>query len=221
METRYFPFTVGRQKGTVRYCRGGPAGSGPCILTGRRKRRGQVAGRKSCLEPKLRPLGRGLHSAETNVFEIRRGAQWDRGTGFSKGGCGWLVLVFQGHDDAGSVSGKYRLEPTLATRMNCCWPEEWLGCTGGKRKPKIGVGSNQKVCFPPTAFQSQVPPLLPRWLVVENPANAGGQISMPRLVRSAGEGNGYPLQYSCLGYPMDRVAWRAAVHRVAKESDTA
>ena len=146
METRYFPFTVGRQKGTVRYCRGGPAGSSPCILTGRRKRRGQVAGRKGCLEPKLRPLGRGLHSAETNVFEIRRGAQWDRGTGFSKGGCGWLVLVFQGHDDAGSVSGKYRLEPTLATRMNCCWPEEWLGCTGGKRKPKIGVGSNQKVC---------------------------------------------------------------------------
>ena len=32
--------------------------------------------------------------------------------------------------------------------------------------------------------------------------------------------NGSPLQCSCLGNPMDREAWRAVVHRVAKESDT-
>ena len=31
-----------------------------------------------------------------------------------------------------------------------------------------------------------------------------------------GEGNGYPLQYSCPGNPMDRGAWRATVHRVTK-----
>ena len=31
-----------------------------------------------------------------------------------------------------------------------------------------------------------------------------------------GEGNGDPLQYSCLGNPMDRGAWRAAVHGVAR-----
>ena len=36
-----------------------------------------------------------------------------------------------------------------------------------------------------------------------------GQI--PGLERSPGEGNGYPLQYSCLGNPMDRVAWQATV----------
>ena len=35
-----------------------------------------------------------------------------------------------------------------------------------------------------------------------------------------GEGNGSPLQYSCLANPMDRGAWQAAVHWVAKESDT-
>ena len=35
-----------------------------------------------------------------------------------------------------------------------------------------------------------------------------------------GEGNGNPLQYSCLGSPMDRGAWWAAVHRVTKELDT-
>ena len=34
-----------------------------------------------------------------------------------------------------------------------------------------------------------------------------------------GEGNGNPLQYSCLGNPMDRRAWWATVHGVTKESD--
>ena len=51
------------------------------------------------------------------------------------------------------------------------------------------------------------------------PANAedtGDEGSVPGLGRSPGEGNGNPLQYSCLGNPMDRRAWRAAVHRVAK-----
>ena len=40
--------------------------------------------------------------------------------------------------------------------------------------------------------------------------------SIPGLGRSFGEGNGYPLQYSCLENPMDRGAWQATVHRVAK-----
>ena len=40
--------------------------------------------------------------------------------------------------------------------------------------------------------------------------------SIPGLGRSPGEGNGNPLQYSCLGNPMDRGAWRAIVCRVAK-----
>ena len=40
--------------------------------------------------------------------------------------------------------------------------------------------------------------------------------SIPRLGRSPGEGNGNPLQYSCLENPMDRGAWWAIVHRVTK-----
>ena len=53
--------------------------------------------------------------------------------------------------------------------------------------------------------------------VVKNPpANAGDMGLTPRLGRSPGEENGYPLQYSCLGNPMDREAWWATVHRVAK-----
>ena len=42
---------------------------------------------------------------------------------------------------------------------------------------------------------------------------------IPGLGRPSGEGNGNPLQYSCLEYPMDREACEPAVHRVA-ESDT-
>ena len=46
--------------------------------------------------------------------------------------------------------------------------------------------------------------------------NAGDPGSIPGLGRSPGEGNGNPLQYSYLGNPMDRGAWRAAVHGVTK-----
>ena len=42
---------------------------------------------------------------------------------------------------------------------------------------------------------------------------------IPGMGRSPGEGNGNPLQYSSLGNPMDRGAWRATVHRVAKKLD--
>ena len=55
-----------------------------------------------------------------------------------------------------------------------------------------------------------------------SPANAGdaGDVGLiPGLGRS-GAGNGNPLQYSCLENSMDRGAWRATVHRVAKELDT-
>ena len=39
---------------------------------------------------------------------------------------------------------------------------------------------------------------------------------VPGLGRLPGGGNGYPLQYSCLENPMDRAAWQATVHSVAK-----
>ena len=49
--------------------------------------------------------------------------------------------------------------------------------------------------------------------------NAGDLGSIPGLGRSPGEGNGNPLQYSCLENPMDGGSWWATVHGVA-ESDT-
>ena len=50
----------------------------------------------------------------------------------------------------------------------------------------------------------------------ESACNAGDAGSMPGLGRSPGEGSNNPLQYSCLGSPMDRGAWRATVHGVAR-----
>jgi len=56
--------------------------------------------------------------------------------------------------------------------------------------------------------------------VVKNlPANAGDTRDtglIPGSGRSPGEGNGYTLQYSCLGNLRDRGAWQATVHGVAK-----
>ena len=72
---------------------------------------------------------------------------------------------------------------------------------------------------------------LPRWLtgfpagaVVNNSppkaGDAGDASSISGSRRSPGEGNGNLFQYSCLGNPMDRGAWRDTVHGVAKELGT-
>ena len=53
-------------------------------------------------------------------------------------------------------------------------------------------------------------------MVKNPPANAGDSGLMLGSGRYPGEGNGNPLQYSCLKNPMDREVWWATVHRVAK-----
>ena len=60
--------------------------------------------------------------------------------------------------------------------------------------------------------------LFPLWLSFpggsdgkESACNAGDLRLIPGLGRSSGEGNGNPLQYSCLENPMDGVAWQATV----------
>ena len=52
--------------------------------------------------------------------------------------------------------------------------------------------------------------------VQKSTCDVGDLGSIPGLGRSPGEGNGNPLQYSCLENPMDREAWQATVHRVTK-----
>ena len=60
---------------------------------------------------------------------------------------------------------------------------------------------------------------------VKNPPVNAGDVRDRSLIsglgRSSGEGNGNPLQYSCLENPMDRGAWEVTVHGLTIESDTA
>ena len=75
------------------------------------------------------------------------------------------------------------------------------------------------LCF--EAFLSLMSSLLirlPWWLRGKaSVCSAGDPGLSPGSGRSPGEGNANPLQYSCLGNPMDRGAWRATVHGVTKE----
>ena len=61
-----------------------------------------------------------------------------------------------------------------------------------------------KLGFPPSSIGKEIA------------CNAGDPGSIPGLGRSPGEGNGNPLQYSCLENPMNREAWQATVYRVAR-----
>ena len=74
---------------------------------------------------------------------------------------------------------------------------------------KLSISSFTNILFCVSVF--------PWWLSgKESFCNAGDSGLIPGTGRSPGEGNGNPLQYSCLENPMDRGAWWATVHGVAK-----
>ena len=70
------------------------------------------------------------------------------------------------------------------------------------------VSQNNSLIIPRASLRAQA--------VKNLPANAEDSGLIPGSGRSPGKGNGNPLQYFCLGNPMDRGAWWAAVHGVAK-----
>ena len=82
-----------------------------------------------------------------------------------------------------------------------------------KEKSSRGKGNRRQIPYPEG---------LPRWCSGKEHTDRAGDArdmgSIPGSGRSPGEGNGNPLQYSCLGHPMDRGAWWATVHGVL-ESD--
>ena len=78
---------------------------------------------------------------------------------------------------------------------------EWGGVPGHKRSFRHLIISVRKN-FPDSSVSK------------ESACNAGDLGSISGLGRYPGEGNGNPLQYSCLKNPMDRGAWQAIVHRV-------
>ena len=59
--------------------------------------------------------------------------------------------------------------------------------------------------------------LIAQWQRI--PTNAGNVSLIPGSEKSSGERNGYPFQYSCLGKPTDRGAWRPVVHWGCEESE--
>ena len=59
-----------------------------------------------------------------------------------------------------------------------------------------------------------------QWLSGKVSACRTGDMDLiPGLGRCSGEGNGNPLQYSCLGNPMDRGAWQVTVYGITKKSN--
>ena len=120
--------------------------------------------------------------------------------------------------------------PTLGDPMDCSTP----GLRGLSYFPCCLL----KVTFPNNPFQSNhhqsitlastdwalyqdLHHLLRRWLSGKEPSacHAGEKCSIPGLERSAGEGNGSPLQHCCLENSMGRGVWQATVHGVTKELD--
>ena len=80
---------------------------------------------------------------------------------------------------------------------------------------KIHWGHHPIISAPPINIYG-----LPWWLCgKESACNAGALGSVPGSGGSPGEGNGYPLQYSCLENPIDRGAWWATVHGVTVGHD--
>ena len=89
-----------------------------------------------------------------------------------------------------------------------------FGVTGKDIHPSLLCRQHSQ---PPWFAQDQGSLGFPDGSVVKKPpVNAGDVGSIPGSGRCPGEGNGNPLQYSCLESPMDRGAWRATVHGVAK-----
>ena len=86
------------------------------------------------------------------------------------------------------------------------------GCTEPDMTERLSVCAHAHTLTYDQAFQVA--------LVVKNPpANAGDGRDMGSILglgRSSGAGHGSPFQYSCLENPVDRGAWQATVHRVAK-----
>ena len=83
------------------------------------------------------------------------------------------------------------------------------------RREILGFNGNSSSTYLPHTYK------VPRTSLVAQTVkclayNVGDLGSIPGLGRSSGEGNGNPLQYSCLENPMDRGVWWATVHGVAK-----
>ena len=124
-----------------------------------------------------------------------------------------------GHQDAGSwLLLDHSASPQMHWTSRCVG--EGLGSIlcywhGVIREMQFGMW--QSLCTALNISSGRGRWVFPGVPVVKNPAaNAGNTGLIPGSQRSPGEGNGYPLKFSCLVNPMDRGAWQATVHGVTK-----
>ena len=108
---------------------------------------------------------------------------------------------------------RFRSSQSTEPSSPCCKKDPPAVCfTHGSKHTSIPICQSI-----PTLENGTGPPAA---LVVKNPPASAGHIrdggSVPGSGRSRGGGHGNPLHYSCLGNPMDRGAWWATVHGVAK-----
>ena len=82
--------------------------------------------------------------------------------------------------------------------------------------PILSSPSSKKLLYPQFGFSKIIKVFSGGSGGKESSCQAGDMGSIPGLGRSLGEGNGYPLQYSCLENSMDRGAWRTMAHGVTK-----
>ena len=116
--------------------------------------------------------------------------------------------------DPGGPAKRYRRWQGMVT----------LSCTCSYHKGRLHLSwrhsEPERLLRSPAALLTSGIALLPGGPEVKNPPASVGDVrdlgSAPGSGRSPGEGNGNLLQYSCLGNPMDRGAWWATVHWVAK-----
>ena len=129
------------------------------------------------------------------------------------GGMKWVEIIFTGHlpdqiQDRRALSGPF-LSQCIATSL---LPAGWnskscnLDVVPGRcasTAPACGHGPATN--FPASYFTYTKTSLVTQWWRIRPSAGDWGLI--PGSGRSSGEGNGNPLQYSCLGNPMEREAW--------------
>ena len=93
---------------------------------------------------------------------------------------------------------------------------ESVPCAFKKNAYFGALGWNYAMCLAYSVFKYGLPPWYSSKESACNVGDAGDVGLIPELRRFPGSGHGNPLQYSWLESPMDRGAWRATVHRVAK-----
>ena len=133
---------------------------------------------------------------------------------------GRRVLYHQHHSQIpySSADSHSKEKPKLGLKDSHCFQNN-KSCSQGhwlQQKNQEPAAKPSRVC---EADLEALPASLgfPDSSVVKNPSAIAGDAGLiPGSGRSPGEGNGKPLQYSCLENPMNRVAWWATVHGLTK-----